>query len=203
MFVWYCVNWSDEDVHVVCDNFLQQLKWWRLVGVDKSEFKPRWTSLTGTMMVETMVMTFFSLITMDNTEIYHLYWCCGCSIDERFGVVISTRWTMEMCNHANMCCVWSYQMHLLQVTIFFQSNHVYTAWWKDRYISVPDQQSYLRRKGTYGTTLSTKAWASFLPCTQQIESIRIIGRWECEGMCNIAQSCVCVHDFTKQYTPGW
>jgi hypothetical protein len=29
-----------------------------VVGVDESEFKPQWASLTGTMMVELMVMTF-------------------------------------------------------------------------------------------------------------------------------------------------
>jgi hypothetical protein len=39
-------------------------------------------------MVKLMAMTFLLLITMDETETYNLYWCCGCSVGERFGVVI-------------------------------------------------------------------------------------------------------------------
>jgi DNA-binding transcriptional regulator of glucitol operon len=63
-------------------------------GVDENEFKQRWTSLTGTMMVKLMVMTFLSLIRMDETEIYDLCCCCGCTVFDRFGVMTSTRWTI-------------------------------------------------------------------------------------------------------------
>ena len=38
----------------------------------------------------------FPLIDHDGfeTEIYDLYWCCCCSVGDRFGVATSTRWTI-------------------------------------------------------------------------------------------------------------
>jgi hypothetical protein len=70
--------------------------WWKLNGtLTKLDwYSVSWGDEDVVVMAKLMAMTFLVLITMDETEIYNLYWCCGCSVGERFGVMISTWWAI-------------------------------------------------------------------------------------------------------------